>query len=222
MQLLRAGDYWFGTVKPKERVRIENTYGTQGVCLFMWRHGTPAERLNVADTMKIQGTTRLGQGSGLLSDMGRLLAVLVEDSCGSHDMLVGGSTRKTVSSATKQASMLPNAQDHLRAAAGKLGLTRRDVGPSLMLFSHVDVDPTGNVDLKMDNIRSGMAVTFEAVQDIDLVLSNTVHPYAERAGATPLDIQFSIEAVDDAEAITQGSQLASGELARAFDRISEV
>ncbi|HEY0217800.1 MAG TPA: DUF1989 domain-containing protein, partial [Cellulomonas sp.] len=54
----------------------------------------PDERLNVADTVKIQWQAYLGAGSMLLSDRGRVLATIVEDTSGRHDTFAGTSSRQ--------------------------------------------------------------------------------------------------------------------------------
>ena len=49
----------------------------------------PSERLNLPDTLKGQHTFRLTEGHCLYSDMGRVLAAIVSDSCGWHDSIGG-------------------------------------------------------------------------------------------------------------------------------------
>ena len=45
----------------------------------------PAERLNVADTVKVQWQAYPGTGTVLLSDMGRALMTVVDDTSAHHD-----------------------------------------------------------------------------------------------------------------------------------------
>ena len=56
------------------------------------RRRPPWERLNVADTVKVQWNAYLGEGQLLLSDQGRVLASVVADTSGRHDALCGTST----------------------------------------------------------------------------------------------------------------------------------
>ena len=43
--------------------------------------------------MKVQWSARLARGKLLLSDMGRVLARITDDTCGQHDCVAGASTR---------------------------------------------------------------------------------------------------------------------------------
>ena len=52
----------------------------------------PAERLNVADTVKVQWQAYLGAGAVLLSDMGRALMTIVADTSARHDALCGATS----------------------------------------------------------------------------------------------------------------------------------
>ncbi len=62
------------------------------VSLICWNAHETTERLNYADTLKIQWTARLQKGRVLFSDMGRVMLSLIEDTSGAHDALMGGST----------------------------------------------------------------------------------------------------------------------------------
>ena len=55
----------------------------------------PTERLNFADTVKVQWNAYLGAGKLLLSDMGRVLMSIVEDTAGTHDCFSGTSNAAT-------------------------------------------------------------------------------------------------------------------------------
>ena len=85
-----GGWYWTTRVPAGMALRLVAPAGTQGVAVMMWRATDPTERLNLADTVKVQWTARIGAGRLLLSDMGRVLASIVADSGAAHDALLGG------------------------------------------------------------------------------------------------------------------------------------
>ena len=51
-----------------------------------------SERINCADTVKVQWSAAISKGRVILSDMGRVFLSLIEDTSGAHDLLAGGST----------------------------------------------------------------------------------------------------------------------------------
>ena len=74
-------------------VRLTDVDGDACANLLVYNAAQPLERLNVADTVKVQWQAYLGAGSLLLSDMGRVLLSIVADTSGTHDALCGASNR---------------------------------------------------------------------------------------------------------------------------------
>ena len=91
-ETLGAGDYAGRVLERGWRLRLENLGGDGCVNLLVMNADQPAERLNVADTVKVQWRAYLDRGALLLSDMGRVLMSITEDTCGNHDTFCGAST----------------------------------------------------------------------------------------------------------------------------------
>lgn len=142
----------------------------------------PWERLNVADTVKVQWQAYLGTGSLLLSDMGRVLLTLVRDTSGRHDCLCGGSNRRANERRYGDGSLggqAPSARDLLVVGAAKHGLDRADVASPVNLFKSVGVDPDGN--LALDGApRPDTLVELRAELDVLVLLAVTPHPLDDR------------------------------------------
>ena len=135
-ETIPGGWYWSTVVKRGEAMRVATPEGPASVALVAWALADTSERLNYADTVKIQWTTALGKGRVLFSDMGRVMLSLIEDTCGAHDCIAGGSTPASVK---KAGGNVPrrNTRDNFLLAAGKLGLSRRDVPPCVSFFAPV-------------------------------------------------------------------------------------
>ena len=73
--------------------RFADTEGDAGLAVIVFNAAEPQERISVADTVKVQWQAYLGPGALLLSDMGRVLMTLVEDTSRRHDALCGFSHR---------------------------------------------------------------------------------------------------------------------------------
>ena len=84
-----AGSYTTRVLGRGTRLRLADPDGGACAHLLLFRADAPAERLNVADTMKVPWQAYLGAGHPLLSDQGRVLATIVADSSGRHDTLCG-------------------------------------------------------------------------------------------------------------------------------------
>src|ERR1700728_396752 len=93
---------WYTTLllRRGEALRIIDDTGHASVSLLAWREEDPSERINCADTIKVQWSAAIWKGRVILSDMGRVVFSLIEDSCRAHDLLVGGSTPASVLAST--------------------------------------------------------------------------------------------------------------------------
>jgi uncharacterized protein len=165
---------WYTTMRLRrsEVLRLADLTGNATPALIAWRDGDPAERMNLADTVKVQWSAALRRGRIVLSDMGRVMFSIVEDTCGAHDALVGGSVCASGGGAGHR-----NTRANFVAAAGKLGLDRRDIPAALSLFSPVSVGPDGAFAWRQERKASGDFIDFRAEMDALVAISNCPHPF---------------------------------------------
>jgi uncharacterized protein YcgI (DUF1989 family) len=172
-------------------IRIHNPLATPGAALFIWNADDVSERYNAGDTVKLQWTTVLDTGRVLFSDMGRVLASITADSGAGHDSIIGPNT-------PAQAPGSRNGRDNLRLAAAKFGLTRRDVGAAISLFSKIAADAQGR--LHYAGPPPGAMIELRAEQNLLLALSNTPHalsPQQQASGPIDIEIGHAEPAADD-------------------------
>ena len=175
-----GGWYWSRRMAKGESLRIVNDTGVASVSVLIWNARDTSERLNPADTMKVQWTSRIGGGRLLLSDMGRVLAAITADTAGMHDCLTGGST--PASNARKYAGRVHRSSlDNFLLAAGKLGLSPRDVGPCITFFAPVVTDAAGRLHWE-ETRKPGQHVELRAEMDLIVSLSNCPHPLDPESG----------------------------------------
>ena len=194
-ETIPGGWHWTTQLQRGQALRLLNPQATPGVSVMLWNAADPAERYNAADTVKLQWTAELRRGRVLFSDMGRVLASLTEDSCGTHDTLMGGSTAR--SNLTRYGSTgadggLRNTRDNLRLAAGKLGLSRRDLAPCVTFFAPVRTDQGGRFVWHDGRLQPGDFVELRAEMNLLVALSNCPHPLAPGSTFAPADIEAVI------------------------------
>jgi urea carboxylase-associated protein 2 len=167
---------WYTTVRLRrgEALRIIDDSGTSSVSMIGWREEDTSERINCADTVKVQWSTALAKGRVILSDMGRVFMSLVEDTSGAHDVLVGGSTPASTFAALGAVSR--NTHDNFIAAAAKVGLGLRDIPPCVSFFAPVCLDAAGRFVWNAARKRPGDFVDLRAEMNAVIVLSNCAHP----------------------------------------------
>src|SRR3954471_6397252 len=166
---------WYATIRLRrgEALRIVDTTGRSSVSMIGWRQEDTSERINCADTVKVQWTTALAKGRVILSDMGRVFMSLVEDTSGAHDVLVEGSTPASTLAAYGAPSR--NTHENFLAAAAKLGLGLRDIPPCVTFFAPVSLDNEGCFRWDASGKRPRDFVDLRAEMNIVVVLSNCAH-----------------------------------------------
>jgi urea carboxylase-associated protein 2 len=151
-----------------------------------------SERLNVADTIKVQWQAYLTTGTVLLSDLGRALATITQDTSTRHDALAGTSSRlanteRYGDGAAQNGS--PAGRELFKLAAAKHGLGSRDVAPSLSFFQGVRVENGGEL-VFIGSAGPGAFVDITAEMPVLVLVANTAHPLDPRTSytCTPLAV----------------------------------
>jgi urea carboxylase-associated protein 2 len=184
---LPGGWYWSTRLARGEALRIVNTTGTSAVSMIAWCEADPSERLNTADTMKVQWSTGLRKGRILYTEMGRVAFSIIEDTSGAHDPLVGPTT-KTSMAAALGSGVVRNSRDNFLAAAAKLGLSRRDVPLCVSFFAPVGIAADGRFVWHSGQRVPGDFVDLRAEMDLWVVLSNAGHPLDPELCALPAPV----------------------------------
>ncbi|MCX5556348.1 urea amidolyase associated protein UAAP1 [Streptomyces sp. NBC_00038] len=191
-ETVAGGNYTHRVLARGTELRLTDLTGDACAHLLLHVADRPWERLNVADTVKVQWNAYLGEGQLLLSDQGRVLASLIADTSGRHDALCGTSTlvRNTAryGDGTPQ-SASPAGRELFKLAAAKNGLEPRDLPPSLSFFQGVGVRDDGSLDFT-GSAGPGGSVTLRAEQDVTVLIANVPHPADPRPEyvSSPLEV----------------------------------
>lgn len=216
-EVVAGGGYTCLRLPRGARLRLVDRDGDACAGLVLHRSERLAERLNVADTVKVQWQAYMGAGTVLLSDMGRAMATIVEDTSGRHDAFCGTINRAAAAARYGDGEIdgpTPNGRDLFALALGKRGLERRDVSPNINLFKGVQVSDSG--DLRLDrSAPAGSHVVLRCELDLIVTIVDVPHPLddRDRYTVTPLVVtawRGPITSTDDP------FRLATPERTRAF------
>jgi urea carboxylase-associated protein 2 len=191
-ETVAGGGYTHLVVERGTAVRLTDLTGDACAHLLAFNADEPWERLNVADTVKVQWQVHLTADHLLMSGQGRALAGIVADTSGHHDSLFGTTTRRRNDERYGDGSAhggSPAGRELFTLAAAKHGLTRRDLPPSISFFQGVTVDDAGRPH-STGSAGAGAAVTLLAEMRLLLLVANTAHPLDPRPGFTcgPLEV----------------------------------
>jgi hypothetical protein len=174
-ETIPAGWYWTTRLDRGEALRLLNPSGSSCASVLAWNRDDPSERLNHADTVKVQWAANLRKGRVIFSDMGRVIFSMIEDTTGgAHDALMGVSTAET--NRKKYGGDFRCTRENFVLAAGKFGLDRADIGPSVSFFAPVSVESSGRFVWRDGLRKPGDFVDLRAELDLLVAISNCPHP----------------------------------------------
>lgn len=200
-ETLRGGDK-LSFVLPRHHALTLTAGGARtALALLAFRAGRTHERYSMPDTLKAQHTAFLTTGRVLLSDMGRVLLSVCEDTCGWHDAISGhadaATSRARYGDSSYQAArnaMVRNTRDNLLIELGKWELGERDLHAPLNCFVKVVCDPDGALRWTA-NATAGQRLTLRAELDTLVALSNTPHPLDPWPDYAPDPVDLAIRRV---------------------------
>lgn len=143
----------------------------------------PLDRLNVPDTLKALHTAKIHRGHVLMTDMGRAIASVVEDSLGWHDPLGGVIDAQLVEEKFGRRSYQDarndfhrNGRENFLVELSKYGLGEPDLVANVNFFSKVVADEDGRLAFVPDHAPEGAALTLRADLHALCILANVPHP----------------------------------------------
>lgn len=177
-ETVAAGGYAGRRLSRGTRLRLVDLDGDACASLLLFNAEMPTERLNVADTVKVQWNGYLGAGKLLLSDMGRVMMSILTDTAETHDTFCGASN--AASNARKYGDgsnhgTWPSARDRFLLGVAKFGLGRKDVHPCLNLFKGTRIAADGAIEPQVGPFAPGRELALRAEMDLIVVLANCAH-----------------------------------------------
>lgn len=186
-ETIPAGWYWTTRLDRGEALRLVNPGGKSCASVIAWNRHDPSERLNHADTVKVQWAAALRKGRVILSDMGRVVFSVIEDTTGgAHDALTGVSNAGT--NKEKYGDGFRNTRENFVLAAGKLGLDRADIASTVNFFAPVSVQDDGHFVWNGSRRAAGDFVDLRAELDLLVAVSNCPHPLDPAKTYAPGDL----------------------------------
>jgi len=222
-ETLGAGGYASKELGRGARLRLVDLQGDACVSMLVFNAERPIERLNIADTLKVQWTANLQSGALLLSDMGRVLMSIIEDEAGTHDPFCGPSNERgntLLYGHGANWSDRPNARHRLLLGATKFGLGVRDVHPCINWFKAVRIGPDGSTMFQGGPFAPHRSLTLRAEMSVIVVLANCPHVLDPRPQylATPVRVSAWCGAITPPDDPVRG---ATPEALRAFLNVEE-
>ncbi|HEY6142416.1 MAG TPA: urea amidolyase associated protein UAAP1 [Flavobacterium sp.] len=181
--ILESGVKWSAKIKKGKSIKFTALDKGANISIMLYNAHDLSEKYNMPDTLKAQYTSCLKKGNVLMSDNGRVLASIVEDSLGWHDTISGYTTRELTdnkygltSYQQQQNEWYRSGQENFMVEMIRNGLSTRDLIPNVNLFSKVACDETGTMKHDAEHCTENASVTLRLDMDVLIILSNTPNP----------------------------------------------
>lgn len=199
-EIIPGGANWSHILKRGTALRMLDIEGGANVSAIFLNFEIPAERYSFADSLKAQHTAKLTRGNVLMTDMGRILCSIVEDSIGCHDPIGGHSNaediRKRYGEKRYQQhhnDFYRNAQDLFLIELEKYGLNHESLMGCVNFFSAVDVDTAGNMSFREGHSKAGDEVVLRAEMNTLIILNTCPHPMNPATEYPKKPVKLTIE-----------------------------
>lgn len=183
---INKGAKWSANIGKGKLMKFTALEDSANISLLIFNSKDLTEKYNMTDTLKEQHTSHLKKGNVLMSDNGRILASIVEDTLGWHDTICGYITKEEVENKYGKTTYQEFRNDWLRSGEENFaielirnGLGLRDLAPGINLFSKVYCDENGNMNFCIEHCKKGDSITLRTEMDVLIILSNTPNPLDE-------------------------------------------
>jgi len=164
---------WSRAIASGETLRIVDLEGCQAVDTLFYNAHDFTERYSAQDTLRSQRKPYITAGSRLLSNEGRLMAVVTADTAGSHDTSAGAcSAEANTVRFGHHTKYMHSCRDNFVLELSRHGMTKRDIVSNINFFMNVPIEPDGALAIVDGVSRPGDYVDIRAEMDLLCVISN--------------------------------------------------
>mgnify|MGYP002387179866 CR=1 FL=1 len=198
-EIVPGGGHWSYRLPRGTTLRMTALDAGANLSLVLYSAQEKLERYNLPDSLKAQHTAHYTRGHVLMSDMGRAMASVTNDSVGWHDPL--GLLLDTPRMLEKYGAhayqqfrngMFRSARDGLLIEIGKYGLSRRDLIAPVNFFSKVTVDAEGRFHYVENHARAGDCVDLRLDMDVIVAFSSAPHPLDPNPAYAPGKVGLAV------------------------------
>jgi urea carboxylase-associated protein 1 len=194
--IINAGDYYIGTVKAGQTLRILDIEGNQAADTLFFNQHNPSERYSAMDTLREQGNVYLTTGSELRSNHNNIMLEIVADTCGRHDTVGGACATEsnTVRYDLEKRCMHACRDSWMLAIAERpeYGISKRDISHNINFFMNVPITCEGGLTFEDGISAPGKYVELKAMMDIVVLISNCPQLNNPCNGYNPTPVEYLV------------------------------
>jgi len=182
---------WSRQLQPGQYLTVVDIEGQQAVDFLCYDTGHPVDRLNLPNTVKLNGSLYVTTGTRLYSDRARTMFSVVEDTCGMHDTLAGCCSSE-MDELRYGVVTGESCRDNFASELARWDLAPAEIVSNVNLFMRVEFGADGRVAIVDSISKPGDFVTLRADMPVLAVLSNCPQQNNPSAGFAPTPIEVIV------------------------------
>jgi urea carboxylase-associated protein 1 len=164
---------WSRIISKGELLRIIDLEGCQAVDTLFYNAADYSERYSAQDTVRAQGKPYIIKGTQLISNEGRLMAVVIDDTAGAHDTSAGAcSAEANTVRFGHHTKYMHSCRDNFVLELSKYGMSKHSIVSNINFFMNVPIEPDGTLAIVDGVSKPGDYVDIKAEMDLLCVISN--------------------------------------------------
>lgn len=172
-RVIAARTPWSHIIRKNQTLCLVDLEGQQAVDTLFYAAPDFAERYDAQATIAAQGSAYIGRGTRILSNRGRLMATMLDDSVGAHDTSAGAcSCEANTVRFGHHTRYMHACRENFVVELAKYGMTKRDIVSNINFFMNVPILPDGELAIVDGVSKPGDHVVLRAEMDILCVISN--------------------------------------------------
>jgi len=190
---IAATEGWSGVVLKGQAIRITDVHGQQACDTLFYALANHAERYSAQDTLRTQGSAYIDLGTRIVSNWGRVMAVVTGNTAGPHDTVAGACSCESNTVRFGHQTRYQHAcRENFILQAARHGMTKRDIVPNLNFFMNVVIGTDGTVVIADGVGAPGSFIELRAEMDLLCLVSNCPQINNPCNGFDPSPIEVSI------------------------------
>jgi uncharacterized protein len=184
---------WSGVVREGQSIRIVDSHGQQAVDTLFYNALDHNERYDAQATLAAQRAAYITMGTELVSNEGRVMAVVTSDTTGNHDTSAGAcSCESNTVRFGHHTRYMHACRENFLVALARHGMDKRDIVSNVNFFMNVPIMPNGDLAIVDGVSKAGDYVELRAEMDVLCVISNCPQVNNPCNGFNPTDIRVLI------------------------------
>lgn len=178
------------TLRKGQTLKITDPEGLQVADFYCFAAGDPREALSAGRSIDYNDTLRLTSGHSLYSNRSAVMAVIGEDTCGRHDLLMPPCSLRMFQLVAGNEAYYPSCHENLAKAFAPFGLGPDRISTTFNVFMNVEIRPDGELSILPPRSKAGDFLVLEA--RMDLIVGLTACSHAESSAGAFKPIRYEI------------------------------